>query len=143
MRGRFAELRFNPNIDTCWQSTDTSSGGPVSPATFFYDSARFSYLSMVATVVAPMTVAAPELRLECMFAANEATARYHALVVDSAGVVPAAPIWVRSIDTNPSDLSQIKRLHHFEALCRAELRARKRNCRSASDMALRDGQHNC
>ncbi|QKD06080.1 helix-turn-helix domain-containing protein [Mesorhizobium loti R88b] len=44
-----------------------------------------NYFSMVTTVGTPQTVAAQELRLECMFPADEATENHHAELMKAAG----------------------------------------------------------
>ena len=49
------------------------------PIGFVKDGHVLSYFSMVTTVGTPQTVAAQELRIECMFPADEETeARHHA-----------------------------------------------------------------
>jgi len=50
----------------------------VIPLTFEKGSTRLSYFSMVSAVGTPTTIAAQELRVECMFAADEATEAWHA-----------------------------------------------------------------
>lgn len=80
MRRLIDELRRYPDVDTGWTSADTSGGGPVIPITFMKAGERLSYFSLVATVGTPRTVAAQELRVECMFAADEATEEMHVQV---------------------------------------------------------------
>jgi transcriptional regulator with XRE-family HTH domain len=50
---------------------------PVIPISFVKDGHVLSYFSMVATVGTPQTIAAQELRLECMFPVDEATEARH------------------------------------------------------------------
>ncbi len=50
---------------------------PVIPISFVKDGQVLSYFSMVATVGTPQTIAAQELRLECMFPVDEATEARH------------------------------------------------------------------
>ena len=50
---------------------------PMIPLAFEKDGMVLSYFSMVATVGTPTTVAAQELRVECMFPADAATERAH------------------------------------------------------------------
>jgi transcriptional regulator with XRE-family HTH domain len=64
------------------QSTDTL---PVLPLSFVKDGVVLNYFSMVSTVGTPQTIAAQELRVECMFPADEATERHHARLMDAAG----------------------------------------------------------
>lgn len=57
------------------QSADTL---PVLPLSFVKDGAVLNYFSMVSTVGTPQTIAAQELRVECLFPADDATERHHA-----------------------------------------------------------------
>jgi len=50
---------------------------PIIPVRFVWQGACLSYFSMVATVGTPQTIAAQELRLECMFPADDATEAAH------------------------------------------------------------------
>ena len=50
---------------------------PVIPISFVKNGRVLNYFSMVATVGTPQTVAAQELRLECMFPVDEATEAHH------------------------------------------------------------------
>jgi hypothetical protein len=50
---------------------------PVIPISFVKDGQVLNYFSMVATVGTPQTIAAQELRLECMFPVDEATEARH------------------------------------------------------------------
>jgi transcriptional regulator with XRE-family HTH domain len=54
-----------------------SSRLPVIPISFVKDGQVLSYFSMVATVGTPQTVASQELRLECMFPADEVSEARH------------------------------------------------------------------
>ena len=64
------------------QSNDTL---PVLPLSFVKDGVVLNYFSMVSTVGTPQTIAAQELRVECMLPADEATERQHVLLMDAAG----------------------------------------------------------
>ncbi len=77
LRDLIDELRRYPDVDTGWRSVDAAGAGPVIPVTFVKDGESFSYFSMVSTVGTPATVAAQELRVECMFAADDATEAWH------------------------------------------------------------------
>ena len=78
MRRLLDELRRYPDVDTGWQHAEPVGAGPVIPVTFALGGESFSYFSMVSTVGTPSAVAAQELRVECMFAADEATQARHA-----------------------------------------------------------------
>ena len=58
-------------------SDDAASRLPIIPIGFVKDGQVLNYFSLVATVGTPQTVAAQELRLECMFPADEATEARH------------------------------------------------------------------
>jgi transcriptional regulator with XRE-family HTH domain len=50
---------------------------PMVPISLLKDGATMNYFSMVTTVGTPQTVAAQELRIECMFPADDATEAHH------------------------------------------------------------------
>jgi transcriptional regulator with XRE-family HTH domain len=58
-------------------ATDGSSDLPVIPVSFEKDGAVLNYFSMVSTVGSPRTITAQELRIECLFPADEATEARH------------------------------------------------------------------
>jgi hypothetical protein len=78
-----AALLAYPNVKTEWKSPNAESGMPVTrdlpmiPIGFLKDDKVLNYFSMVTTVGTPQTVAAQELRIECMFPADEATEIHH------------------------------------------------------------------
>lgn len=80
MRQLLDELRRYPDVDTGWQHAEPVGAGPVIPVTFALGGESFSYFSMVSTVGTPSAVAAQELRVECMFAADDETEARHAQV---------------------------------------------------------------
>jgi hypothetical protein len=57
------------------------------PLSFAKDGVRLNYFSMITTVGTPQTVTAEELRLECMFPADDATESEHGrfILANSAG----------------------------------------------------------
>lgn len=70
-----------PDVEPAWKKPagDMNSGDvlPVVPLTFAKDGIVLNYFSMVSTVGTPQTIAAQELRVECMFPADEATEGHH------------------------------------------------------------------
>ncbi|RFU49423.1 helix-turn-helix domain-containing protein [Paraburkholderia sp. DHOC27] len=72
-----------PDVKPEWRIPDPPDGTPeasampVVPLGFFKDGNTLNYFSMVSTVGTPRTVAAQELRVECLFPADEATERLH------------------------------------------------------------------
>ena len=76
-RQLLAALLAYPNVKTEWKVPDVSSAMPVIPLSFVKDGRLLHYFSMITTVGTPRTIAAQELRIECMFPADEATERQH------------------------------------------------------------------
>ena len=81
-----AALLAYPDVKTEWKTSKAPSGMPVIPICFVKDDKMLNYFSMVTTVGTPQTIAAQELRIECMFPADEATEINHAIMI---GAVPA------------------------------------------------------
>jgi hypothetical protein len=50
---------------------------PMIPLSFVKDGVTLNYFSMITTVGTPQTVTAEELRLECMFPADDSTESEH------------------------------------------------------------------
>ena len=73
-----AALFAYPDVKSEWKNPVALSFMPVIPIGFIKDSQVLNYFSMVTTVGTPQTVAAQELRIECMFPADEATEIHHA-----------------------------------------------------------------
>ncbi len=74
-----------PDVEPDWPSPKTTSVQsvmPVIPIGFVKNGKVLNYFSMVTTVGTPQTVAAQELRIECMFPADEPTEALHAALVD-------------------------------------------------------------
>jgi transcriptional regulator with XRE-family HTH domain len=68
-----AALLAYPDVKTEWKNPIALSAAPVIPFNFVKDDQVLSYFSIVSTVGTPRTVAAQELRIECMFPADEIT----------------------------------------------------------------------
>lgn len=66
-----------------WQPMAAAAASPMIPLGFLKDGAVLSYFSMVMSVGAPATVAAEELRVECMFPADDLTEAKHAALLGS------------------------------------------------------------
>ena len=81
-----AALLAYPDVKTEWKTPKAPSATPVIPMSFVRDDKILNYFSMVTTVGTPQTVAAQELRVECMFPADDATERHH---IELIGTVPA------------------------------------------------------
>lgn len=78
-----SELIAYPGVKSEWKilggtsTASAASGMPVIPIGFFKGDDLYNYFSMVTTVGTPQTIAAQELRIECMFPADEATEALH------------------------------------------------------------------
>ncbi|MEI9407420.1 helix-turn-helix transcriptional regulator [Mesorhizobium salmacidum] len=79
-----AALLAYPDVNSDWKNPVAIGFMPVIPLGFIKDGRRLNYFSMVTTVGTPQTVAAQELRIECMFPADEATEIHHAAMMDTA-----------------------------------------------------------
>jgi transcriptional regulator with XRE-family HTH domain len=78
------ELLAYPDVPRDWQryrAPASAPAMPVIPLDFVSDGVVLRYFSMVTSVGTPQNVAAQELRLECMFPADDVTeARHHQLL---------------------------------------------------------------
>jgi transcriptional regulator with XRE-family HTH domain len=79
-----AALLAYPDVSPEWTAPTSSATLPVIPLGFLKEDRVLNYFSMVTTVGTPQTVAAQELRLECLFPADEATERLHAQIMGDA-----------------------------------------------------------
>ena len=80
-RELLAGLRAYPDVEPRAVVASAQMASPVIPIGFIRDGRRLNYFSMVTAVGTPQTVAAQELRLECMFPADEETEALHADLV--------------------------------------------------------------
>lgn len=79
-----AALLAYPDAKTEWKNPIALSAIPVISVGFVKDGKLLNYFSMVTTVGTPQTIAAQELRIECMFPADEATEANHLEMIGSA-----------------------------------------------------------
>jgi transcriptional regulator with XRE-family HTH domain len=82
-RALLAALLSYPDVKTEWKNPVELSAMPVIPIGFARDDQVLSYFSMVTTVGTPQTIAAQELRIECMFPADAATEAHHRKMMGS------------------------------------------------------------
>jgi len=66
-----------PDVKAEWKDPIVLSAMPVIPIGFVRGGCLLNYFSMVTTVGTPQTIAAQELRIECMFPADERTEAEH------------------------------------------------------------------
>jgi len=88
-RELLAALLAFPDVKAEWpthEALDVASVTPVIPMSFIKDGLVLNYFSMVTTVGTPQTVAAQEVRIECMFPLDGATETHHVAMI---GNVPA------------------------------------------------------
>jgi transcriptional regulator with XRE-family HTH domain len=78
-----AELSQYPGVKPEWRAPSPGDAMPMIPLTFVKDGVTLSYFSMITTVGTPQTVTAQELRLECMFPADDATEAKHSRFVQA------------------------------------------------------------
>jgi transcriptional regulator with XRE-family HTH domain len=74
------ELLAYPDVPRDWKTHPASTATltmPVIPLGFIREGVVLRYFSMVTSVGTPLNVAAQELRLECMFPADDATEAHH------------------------------------------------------------------
>jgi transcriptional regulator with XRE-family HTH domain len=83
-----AALRAYPEVDTRWDQIHERNSPailPFVPMRFIKDDQVLSYFSMVTTVGTPQTVAAQELRIECMYPADHKTDLQHRAIMSRRG----------------------------------------------------------
>ena len=89
-RELLAALLAYPGVKTEWKSPKVHSTAPLTPVipySFIKQGRVLNYFSMVTTIGSPTSVAAQELRIECMFPTDEATETHHTALM---GIVPPA-----------------------------------------------------
>ena len=72
------ELLAYPDVRSDWRAPETLSSLPMVPMRFVKDGATLNYFSLVTTVGTPRSIAAQELRVECMYPADDETEILHA-----------------------------------------------------------------
>jgi transcriptional regulator with XRE-family HTH domain len=81
-----------PDVNSEWKKLKgfpTASTLPVIPVTFVKGRLTLSYFSLITTVGTPQTIAAQELRIECMYPADEATEIGHLKLMQRKSKKPA------------------------------------------------------
>ncbi len=77
------DLLAYPQVQAQWSTPATSNALPVIPMSFIRDGAVMSYFSLVTTVGTPQTIAAQELRVECLYPVDDETEALHAKLLAS------------------------------------------------------------
>jgi transcriptional regulator with XRE-family HTH domain len=81
-RELLAELLAYPDVRAEWRAPKAASAIPVIPLSFIRDGLVLNYFSLVTTVGTPQTIAAQELRVECMFPADDVSERHHTVLME-------------------------------------------------------------
>ena len=71
------DLMRYPGVQPQWQRPEAASSLPTTPLGLRHADGPIRYFSMVSTIGTPQTVLTQELRLECMFPADEASDQRH------------------------------------------------------------------
>src|SRR5262252_4245203 len=82
-----AELSHYPGVKPEWRAPSPGESMPMIPLTFVKDGVRLKYFPMITQFGTPQSVTTQELRLECMFPADDATEAEHSrFVLTNSGV---------------------------------------------------------
>jgi transcriptional regulator with XRE-family HTH domain len=90
-RSLLDELSKYPDVAPEWRTPAPDDALPMIPLSFRKGAVTLNYFSMITTVGTPQTVAAQELRLECMFPADEQTEAVHVRFVQENADGRSAP----------------------------------------------------
>jgi transcriptional regulator with XRE-family HTH domain len=80
------DLLAYPDVQSDWRTPERLSALPIIPMSFVKDGATMNYFSLVTTVGTPDTIAAQELRVECMYPADEVTETLHAKLLSVSSI---------------------------------------------------------
>ena len=72
------DLLAYPQVRSDWTAPEMPGALPMIPMSFVKDGAVMNYFSLVTTVGTPQTIAAQELRIECLYPADDETEVLHA-----------------------------------------------------------------
>jgi transcriptional regulator with XRE-family HTH domain len=73
-----------PDVDVDWKTLTAPAITPIVPLAFVKDGKNLSFFSLITTVGTPMTIASQELRLECMFPADQQTEQLYTEMIKDA-----------------------------------------------------------
>lgn len=82
-RELLAELLAYPGVQSDWRGVEMPRDLPMIPVSFVKDGATMNYFSLITTVGTPQTIAAQELRVECMYPADDETELLHTRLLAS------------------------------------------------------------
>jgi transcriptional regulator with XRE-family HTH domain len=78
-----AALQAYPNVKPAWKKPTFSRPLPFIPISFMKKGEMLNFFSMVTTVGAPLSITAQELRIECMFPADEESETHYRKMTES------------------------------------------------------------
>jgi transcriptional regulator with XRE-family HTH domain len=81
-RELIAGLLAYPDVKAEWNAPNVPGAMPIIPIGFIKDGKVLNYFSLITTVGTPQSIAAQELRIECMFPADDKTEHLHAALMD-------------------------------------------------------------
>ena len=87
-RDLVTDLLAYPDVPSDWRAPERPSALPMIPMRFVKDGVTMSYFSLVTTVGTPQTIAAQELRVECIYPADETTEVLHAELLAASAAGP-------------------------------------------------------
>lgn len=77
------DLLAYPEVQPGWKTPEMPNALPMIPMSFMKDGAVMNYFSLVTTVGTPQTIAAQELRVECLYPVDDETEALHAKLLAS------------------------------------------------------------
>ena len=80
------DLLAYPDVQPDWRALERLSTLPMIPMSFIKDGAMMNYFSLVTTVGTPQAIAAEELRVECMYPADDETEVLHAKLLAGSSI---------------------------------------------------------
>jgi transcriptional regulator with XRE-family HTH domain len=83
-----ASLLAYPDVQSDWRAPEATGAPPMVPMSFVKDGAMMNYFSLLTTVGTPQTIAAQELRVECMYPADDETEVLHAQLLAASSTRP-------------------------------------------------------
>jgi transcriptional regulator with XRE-family HTH domain len=78
-----AALQAYPNVKPAWKKPTFSRPLPFIPISFMKKGEMLNFFSMITTVGAPLSITAQELRIECMFPADEESETHYRKMTES------------------------------------------------------------
>lgn len=116
------DLLAYPQVPTVWKELQMPTALPMIPMSFVKEGMTMNYFSLVTTVGTPQTIAAQELRVECLYPADDGTEALHAKVLAGCLLTEALACTTRIVN----DLNWLENLR-----CARRSRQARRRCAGA------------